>query len=158
MKQLCRVSILVLTVLALFFSTATSGDIDLLKALEEIKESIEHGVSYEKLVPLLDSVQPQIDALQRGSVRKDCFRDATKRSYYWYDLGVKSWGALMDNEKQRDRYARKAEYGDDEMKEISLKMVENYEKLIKHAQEALPSKWEYGNAEIERARECLDLK
>jgi ribosome-binding protein aMBF1 (putative translation factor) len=158
MKQLCRVHILVLTMVALSCSVATSGDKDVLEALERIKAGIEEGTSRERLAQLLDEARTQIDTLQRGDVRKDCFRAATNRSYYWYNLGVKSWGALIENQKQRSRYARQAEYGDHQMKEISLKMVANYDTLIKRAQEALPSKWEYGNAEIDRARQCLDLK
>ena len=158
MRQLCRINILAVIIVALSFSVATSGDQDVLEALGKIRAAIEDGASQEELAPLLNEAKIQIDTLQRGDVRKDCFRAATKRSYYWYDLGIKSWGALMENEKQRDKYRRKAEYGEHNMKEISLKMVENYDKLISHAQEALPSKWEYGNAALDRARECLEMK
>lgn len=158
MERFFATTILVLATVSLSFSVAISGDQDVLAALERIKQGIENNASMEELAQLLDEAKEQIDTLQRGTVKKDCFLDATKGSYYWYNLGVKSWGALMDNEKQRARFARQAEYGDHEMKEISLKMVENYETLIKHAQEALPSKWEYGTAEIERARQCLEMR
>jgi len=156
MRPLCRIKALVVTIVALSFSVATGGDEDVLKALERIKAAVEAGASPEELAPLLDEAKIHIDQLQRGDVRKDCFRAATRRSHYWYGLGVKSWGALIENEKQRDRYRRKAEYGEHDMKDISWKMVENYDKLIKQAQEALPSKWEYGNAALDRARQCLD--
>jgi hypothetical protein len=158
MKRFFLIGILTLTMVALSFPVAMGGEKETLAALEGIKKGIEEGVPREALAHLLGEAKIQIDMLQRGSIRKDCFRVATKRSYYWYDLGIKSWGALMENQEQRDRYKRQAEHGDHEMKEISLQMVENYDKLIKHAQEALPSKWEYGNAALDRARECLDLK
>jgi hypothetical protein len=67
---------------------------------------------------------------------------------------------MIKNQGQRDIHAKqaKSEYSDDHMKTINLKMVENYDKLIKHAQEALPSKWEYGNAALDEARGCLEQK
>jgi len=156
MERFFTIGILVLAIVALSFSVSISGDQDVLEALERIKAAVEDGASQKELAPLLNEAKIQIDTLQRGDVRKDCFRAATKRSYYWYDLGVKSWGALMENQKQRDKYIRNAEYGEHDMKKISLKMVENYDKLIGHAQEALPSKWEYGNAALDRARQCLE--
>ncbi|MDY6836431.1 MAG: hypothetical protein SWH78_00525 [Thermodesulfobacteriota bacterium] len=156
MRQLCRMNILVVIIVALSFSVATSGDQDVLEALGRVKAAIEDGASQEELALLLGKAKIQIDRLQRGDVRKDCFRAATKRAYYWYDLGVKNCGALMENQEKRDRYRRKAEYGDHDMKEISLKMVENYDKLIRHAQEALPSKWEHGHAALVRAQQCLE--
>ncbi|MDY6951591.1 MAG: hypothetical protein SWE60_08770 [Thermodesulfobacteriota bacterium] len=158
MRQLCRIKILVVTIVALSCSMATGGEEDVLEALERIKAAIEDGASREELAPLLDNAKMHIDRLQRGDVRKDCFRAATRRSHYWYDLGVKSWGALMENQKKRDRYRRKAEYGEYDMREISQKMADNYDKLIRHAQDALPSNWAHGNAALDRARECSDLK
>jgi len=156
MERFFTIGILVLAIVTLSFSVAISGDQDVLEALEGIKAAVENGASQEELARLLDEAKVQIDTLHKGDVRKDCFRAATKTSHYWYDLGVKSWGALMENQKQRDKYRRKAEYGEHNMKEISLKMVENYDKLISHAQAALPSKWAYGNAALDRARQCLN--
>jgi hypothetical protein len=156
MKQLLGITTLALTIVVLSFSVAISADQDVLKALESIKVAIEEGTPQEEMAALLDKAKMQMDKLPRGDVRKDCFRAAAKRSLYWYRLGVKSQGALMENQKQRDRYRIKAEYGEYDMKEISQKMAKNYDKLIKRAQEALPSKWAYGNAALDRARQCLE--
>jgi hypothetical protein len=35
-------------------------------------------------------------------------------------------------------------------------MVANYELLIRHAYEALPSKWNYGNTALQIAHECIE--
>jgi hypothetical protein len=158
MKQLFVIVIMGVSVLVCSFSTARGVDRDVIRALEEIGEHIEQGASYEELLPMLDAVRPQIDALERGTLRKDCFRTAVKGAYYWYDLGAKSWAALMENEREKERYEIQAEYGESEMKEISLTMVENYEKLIEHARKALPSKWDYAKAALDQARQCLKLK
>ncbi len=159
MRELCRISILVFAIAALFPSLSTSAEGDVLQALENVKVGIEDDVSYEKVAGFLAEARNQVDPIKKGDT-SDCFRVAVKRCYYWYRLAAKSWEALIENQEQRDIHAKRAksEYSDDHMKPINLKMVENYEKLIKHAQEALPSKWEYGNAALDEARECLEQK
>jgi hypothetical protein len=159
MRELCRISILIFGIVALFPSPATSAEEDVLQALENVKVGVEDGVSYEKVAGFLAEARNQVDPIKKGDT-SDCFRVAVKRCYYWYRLASKSWEALIKNEEQRDLNAKqgKSEYSDDHMKTINLKMVENYNKLIKHAQEALPSKWEYGNAALDEARECLEQK
>jgi hypothetical protein len=156
MRELCRISILIFGIVALFPSPATSAEEDVLQALENVKVGVEDGVSYEKVAGFLAEARNQVDPIKKGDT-SDCFRVAVKRCYYWYRLASKSWEAMIKNREQRDIHAKqtKSEYLDDHMKTISLRMVENYDKLIKHAQEALPSKWEYGNAALNEARECL---
>jgi len=156
MRELCRISILIFGIVALFPSPATSAEEDVLQALENVKVGVEDGVSYEKVAGFLAEARNRVDPIKKGDT-SDCFRVAVKRCYYWYRLASKSWEAMIKNQEQRDIHAKqtKSEYLDDHMKTISLRMVENYDKLIKHAQEALPSKWEYGNAALNEARECL---
>jgi len=48
MRELCRISILVFGIVALFPSLSTSAEEDVLQALENVKVGIEDGVSYEK--------------------------------------------------------------------------------------------------------------
>jgi hypothetical protein len=154
MKQLCRVAISVLAVMLLFPTSATCEEKDVLQALEGVKVGIEEGVSYGELGGLLAEANVQISTLRRGET-SDCFRLAAHRSYYWYDLGRKSWETLIRNQQQRDKYARQAEYGEHHLKTIAMTIAGNYDKLVKHAQDALPTKWEYGSAALQRARECL---
>jgi hypothetical protein len=157
MKQLCRIGILVVAIVVLFSSLATSAEEDVLRALERVKASIEDEVPYKKVAELLDEAKIQVDTIRIGETT-NCFRVAVKRCYYWYHLGIKSWQTLIKNQEQRDIHAKRAksEYWDDNTKTVSLKMVENYDKLITHAQETLPSKWEYGNAALDEARDCLE--
>jgi hypothetical protein len=159
MRELCRISILVLGIVALFPSLSTSAEEDVLQALENVKAGVEDDVSYEKVAGFLAEARDQVDPIKKGDT-SDCFRVAVKRCYHWYRLATKSWEAMIKNQEQRDIHAKqaKSEYSDDHMKTINLKMVENYDKLIKHAQEALPSKWEYGNAALDEARGCLEQK
>lgn len=159
MTKLCRINVLVFGIVALFPSLSTSAEEDVLQALENVKVGIEDGVSYEKVAGFLAEARNQVDPIKKGDT-SDCFRVAVKRCYYWYRLATKSWEALIKNQEQREIHAKqaKSEYSDVHMKTIDLKMVENYDKLIKHAQEALPSKWEYGNAALDEARECPERK
>jgi hypothetical protein len=155
MRQFLRLSILVLAIVVFFPSLAISAEKDVLQALESVKAAVEDGVSYEKVAELLELSGIQVNAIKKGDT-SDCFRVAVRRCHYWYRLGVKTWETMINNQEQRDIHAKRAksEYWDDHMKVISLRIVENYDKLIKHAQEALPSKWEYGNAALDEARAC----
>jgi hypothetical protein len=154
MKQLCRVAIPVLSMMLLLPTWATSEENNVLRALEGVKAGIEKGVSCRELGGLLAEANVQISALTRGET-SDCFRLAAHRSYYWYDLGEKSWETLIQNQQQRDKYARQAEYGEHHLKAIAATMAANYDRLVRQAQDALPTKWEYGNAALQRARDCL---
>ena len=155
-KRFRTISIFVLGVIALFASLASGAEDDVLKALESVKAGIEDGVKYARLGELLDEAKAATNTLQRG-VSNECFRVAALRCYYWYDLGRKSWGAMIENEKHRDEYERRleSEYHDDRMKEVSPTIIENYGQLIRRAEESLPVKWEYGHAALARAHECL---
>ena len=157
MKQLCRIGIIVVGIVVLFSSVATSAEEDVLQALERVKASIEDKVPYKKVAKLIDEAKIQVDTIRIGDTT-NCFRVAIKRCYYWYHLGIKSWQAMIKNQELRDMHAKRAksEYWDDQTKAISLNMVKNYDKLIASAQETLPSKWEYGNAALDEARECLE--
>ena len=159
MRELCLINILVFGIVALLPSLSTSAEEDVLQVLENVRVGIEDEVSYEKVAGFLAEARNRVDPIKKGDT-SDCFRVAVKRCYYWYRLASKSWEAMIKNQEQRDIHAKqtKSEYLDDHMKTISLKMVENYDKLIKHAQEALPSKWEYGNAALDEAHECLEQK
>ncbi len=154
MGHLCRVAISVLAVMVLFPNWAASEENDTLQALERVRVGLVEGISYRELGVLLDEAQVQINTLKKGE-GSDCFRAAANESYYWYDVGRKTWETMTGNAKQRDKYFRQAEYGEDRMKTINMTMAENYDKLVKHTQNALPTKWEYGNAALERARSCL---
>jgi hypothetical protein len=155
MKQPCRVAISVLAMMLLFPHWAISEEKDVLQALEGVKLGIEEGVSCRELAGLLAEADVQIRILRRGET-SDCFRLAAHRSYYWYDLGRKSWETLMRNQQQRDKYARQAQHGEHHLKTIAVTIAGNYDKLVRHAQDALPTKWEYGNAALQRARDCLE--
>ncbi len=154
MGHLCRVAISVLAVMVLFPNWAASEESDTLQALERVRVGLVEGISYRELGVLLDEAQVQIKTLKKGE-GSDCFRAAANESYYWYDVGRKTWETMTGNVKQRDKYFRQAEYGEHRMKTINMTMAENYDKLVKHTQNALPTKWEYGNAALERARSCL---
>jgi hypothetical protein len=157
MRKLCIISVSILVMLVLFSSVASSAEDDVLEALERLKAGIENEASYTEVAELMEEAGVQVGAIKKGDTT-DCFRIAAKRSYYWYRLGTKSWETLIKNQEQRDIHAKRSrsEYWDDSTKTISLKMVENYDKLIKHAEEALPSKWEYGHAALNQAHKCLE--
>ncbi|MBW1859255.1 MAG: hypothetical protein JRI70_04050 [Deltaproteobacteria bacterium] len=154
MGHLCRVAISVLAVMVLFPHWAASEENDALQALERVRVGLVEGISYRELGGLLDEAQVQINTLRKDE-GSDCFRAAANQSYYWYDLGRKTWETMTENTEQRDKYFRQAEYGEHRMKTINMTMAENYDKLVKHTQDALPTKWEYGNAALESARSCL---
>jgi hypothetical protein len=42
------------------------------------------------------------------------------------------------------------------MRQTYEKMVANYEQLIRHAYQALPSKWNNGHIALQVARECVE--
>jgi hypothetical protein len=155
MKQLYRIGVSVVGIVLLSSSLAGGAEKDVLQALERVKAAVEGEVSYEKADELVDVAGIQVNAIKKGDT-SDCFRVAVRRCHYWYRLGVKTWETIIKNEEQRDIHAKRAksEYWDDHMKVISLRIVENYDKLIRHAQEGLPSKWEYGNAALDEARAC----
>ena len=155
MKQLFSVGIFFFGVTFLFSTLAGAAEEDVLQALESVRSAVEDEVPYEKVAELLDGAKIQVNAIKKGDTT-DCFRAAVKRSYYWYRLGVKSWEMLMKNQEERDIHVKRAksEYSDEHMKTISLKMAEGYDKLVTHAREALPSKWEYGNCALDEAQAC----
>lgn len=155
MRQLLRSSVLVLGLLVFLPVPAVGGEETVLKALEDLKAGVEAGIPYTRLVEVMETARGEVNRVDKGAGNA-CFRAAVRRSYDWYALGVRSWASLMENEKERDKYARQAEYGEHDLKEISLKMAENYDKLVKHAQDALPSKWARGGIELEKARMCLE--
>lgn len=157
MRRFCIISISVLVIVVLFSSLASSAEDNVLETLERLKAGIENEASYTEVAELLEEARIQVNGIKKGDTT-DCFRSAAKRSYYWYRLGTKSWETLIKNQEQRDIHAKRSrsEYWDDNMKTISLKMVENYDKLIKHAEEALPSKWEYGHTALDQAHKCLE--
>ena len=156
MKRLLRISILALGIVVFSPPVAKSAEQEVLQALEAVRAGIQDEVPYGELAELIEAAQVQVYLIKKGDT-SDCFRIAVKRSHYWYRLGIKSWETLIHNQQERDVQAKRinSEYWDDDMKAISLKMVENYDKLIQHAEEALPSKWEHGNAALDRAHECL---
>lgn len=154
MKHLCSVVISVLAVMVLFPNWAASEESDALKALERVRTGLAEGISCRELGERLDEARVQIRPL-RKSGGSDCFRAAANESYYWYDLGRKTWETMTENAERRDKYLRQAEYGEHRMRTINITMAENYDRLVKHTQDALPTKWEYGNAALERARSCL---
>ena len=155
MRQLFRSGVLTLGLLVFFPAWVISGEEAILKALEDVRAGVDAGVPYHKLVEVMETARVEVDTLEKG-VGNACFRAAVRRCYDWYALGLRSWASLRDNEKERDKYARQAEYGEHHFKDISLKMAENYDKLVRHAQDALPSKWAHGNAELEKAHACLE--
>jgi hypothetical protein len=136
-------------------SVAMCGEEEVLSALDNVRAGIEGGVSRDRLSRLLLSAREEVGALRKG-VGNDCFRAAARQCYAWYAQGVSSWGSLIENEKQREKYARQAEYGEHHLKEACQAMATNYGKLVKHARDALPSKWMCGHAQLDRARECLN--
>jgi hypothetical protein len=155
MGHVCGVAISVLAVMVLSPNWAASEETGTLQALERVRVGLAEGISYRELGELLDDVQVQISTLKKDK-GNDCFRDAANESYYWYDLGRKTWETMTENTKQRDKYFRQAEYGEHRMRTINMTMAENYDKLVRHTQDALPTKWEYGNAALERARSCME--
>ena len=153
-RQLCGISILAVAIVVLFSSVATGREKEALAALEKIEAAVKEEASYEKLAGLLAEAKVEVDSLKRGEI-DNCFLDAVKSCYYWYHLGVNSLETLMKNQEQREKFAKHAEYGGPVLKITGAKMTENYDILVKRAQEALPSKWERGNAQLNKARECL---
>jgi hypothetical protein len=155
MGHACRVAVLVSAVIVLFPNWASSEENDTLQALERVRVGLAEGISCRELGELLDDVQVQINTPGKDQ-GNDCFRAAANESYYWYDLGRKTWETMAENTKQRDKYFRQADYGEHRMRTINRTMAENYDKLVKHTQDALPTKWEHGNAALEKARSCLE--
>jgi hypothetical protein len=154
MKQISGISILIFAMLLFFSSHARCGEEEVLEALETVKTHVEAGVSPETLAGLLDEARIQIDGLGADD-KDDCFREAVRRCYYWYDLARKSRETMIENQQQRDKYDREAIFGEVYMRTTYEKMVANYEQLIRHTYEALPSKWAYGNTALQMAYECL---
>lgn len=154
MGRLCRLAVSVLALMVLFPNQAACDENGALQTLDRIKVGLAEGISYRELGELLSEARVQMDTLKKGE-GNDCFRAAAEDSYYWYDLGRKAWETMRKNTKQRDKYFRQAEYGEYQMRAIHMTMAENYDKLVKHAKDALPTKWEYGNAALERAHRCL---
>jgi hypothetical protein len=157
MRQLFGTAVLVFGLLLLLGFPARAGEEDVLEALEAVKTGVKEKVSYTKLAELLDAAHLKVNTLQRG-VANACFRAAARRCYDWYALGVRSWASLIGNEKQRDKYARQAAYGERDLKDASLKIAENYATLVRHTQDALPSKWAYAELELRKAHECLEAQ
>jgi hypothetical protein len=153
MKQIGGISILVLAIV-LFFSNATCGEEEVLEALETVKTHVEAGVSPETLAGLLDNAKIHIDGLEPDE-RHHCFHEAVRKCYYWYNLARRSRETMIRNQEQRDKYDGEAIFGEVHMRTTYEKMVANYEQLIRHTYEALPSKWAYGNAALQMAHECL---
>lgn len=155
MREVCRVGTLAFAILAWSVSVSTAAEADVLSALGRVRQGIEEGGPHEEVAQRLEEARVQVDAIRIGDTT-DCFRAAVKRCYYWYRLGTKSWETLIKNQEERAFHAKqaKSEYCAGHLKTICLNMVENYDKLISHAQEALPSKWEYGHAALDEAREC----
>jgi hypothetical protein len=154
MGHLCRVAVSVLALMVLHPTWATCEENLALQALDRIKVGLGQGISYRELDELLNEARVQVGMLTEHK-GNDCFRAAAKESYYWYDLGRKAWETMRKNTQQRDKYFRQAKYGEHQMSAIHMTMAENYDKLVKHARDALPTKWEHGNAALERARRCL---
>ena len=154
MGHLCRVAVSVLALTVLFPNWSAGEEKGALQALDRIKVGLQEGVSYRELGELLHEARVQMDTLKKGTGH-ECFRAAAEESYYWYDLGRKAWETMTQNTEQRDKYFRQAEYGEHQMRAIHMTMAANYDKLVKHARDALPTKWEHGNAALERARRCL---
>lgn len=136
-------------------SNAECGEEEVLQALDAVKTNVESGVSPDTLGRLLDEAKVQIDILEQEDLADDCFRQAVANCYYWYTLARRNRETVIANQVQRDKYDQKAMFGDVRMRPTYEKIVANYEELIKHAYEALPSKWDYGNAGLQVARECL---
>jgi hypothetical protein len=136
-------------------SAAMCGEEEIMSALGDVRTGIEDGVSQKDLSELLDLARAQVETLRKG-VGNACFRAAARQCFAWYQQGVSSWGSLIENEKQREKYARQAEFGEHHLKEASQTMASNYGKLVDHARDALTSKWMYGHEALERARECLN--
>jgi hypothetical protein len=154
MKQIGRIGILVLATV-LSSSNATCGEEEVLQALETVKVHVEAGVSPETLAGLIDEAKTQIDSLELDDIEDDCFREAVRRCYYWYNLARRSRETMIKNQEQRDKYDREAIFGEAHMRATYEKMVANYEQLIRHTYEALPSKWANGTAALQMAHECL---
>jgi hypothetical protein len=143
--------------MAVFLSSIAAGEEEkVLESLNAIKTHVETGVSPETLAGLLDEAKVQIDILEQNDIADDCFREAVTNCYYWYDLARRSRETMVANQVQRDKYDQKAIFGDEGMRPMYEKMVANYEQLIRHAHEALPSKWNYGNAALQIAHECIE--
>jgi hypothetical protein len=158
MKHVYRITVPVLA-MAVFFSTnATCEEEKVLQTLNAIKTHVETGVSPETLAGLLDEAKVQIDILDQDNTANDCFREAVTNCYYWYNLARRSRETMTRNQIQRDKYDQEAIFGDEAMRPTYEKMVANYEKLIRHAYEAEPSKWNYGNAALQIAHECIEAK
>jgi hypothetical protein len=148
-------SLVTLGLMTCLASVAMCGEEEVLNALDDVRAGIVGDVSHDRLSRLLDSARAEVETLRKG-VGNDCFRAAARQCYAWYAQGVSSWGSLLENEKQREKYARQAEYGERHLKGASLSMSRNYGKLVNHARDALPSTWMRGHAQLERARECLN--
>jgi len=158
MKQIYRITVLVLAMAVSFSSIAKCEEEEVLQTLNAIKTHVETGVSPETLARLLDDAKAQIDILEQDDIGDDCFRKAVTNCYYWYNLARRSRETMVANQVQRDKYDREAIFGDVDMRPTYEKMVANYEQLIRHVHEALQSKWEYGNAALQVAHECLEAK
>jgi hypothetical protein len=156
MKHVCGIAILAFATTLFFSSTATCEEEKVLQALDAIKIHVETGVSPETLAELLDEAKVQIDILEQDDMADDCFRESVTNCYYWYNLARRSRETMIENQIQRDKYDQKAIFGDEKMRPTYEEMVANYELLIRHAYEALPSKWDYGNAALQIAHECAE--
>jgi hypothetical protein len=154
-KQVYRLTTLILAMVVFLSSNAECGEEEVLQALDAVKTNVESGVSPDTLGRLLDEAKVQIDILEQEDLADDCFRQAVANCYYWYTLARRNRETVIANQVQRDKYDQKAMFGDVRMRPTYEKIVANYEELIKHAYEALPSKWDYGNAGLQVARECL---
>jgi hypothetical protein len=140
----------------LLASTGACEEAQVLESLNAVKAHVENGVSPATLAGLLDEARIQIDILEQGDIRRDCFVEAVKHCYYWYDLARRSRETIIANQVQRDKYDQKAIFGDPDMRQTYEKMVANYEQLIRHAYQALPSKWNNGHIALQVARECVE--
>jgi hypothetical protein len=154
MRLLCRMSPMVLGFLLGVVPVGTCGEEEVLTALDGVQAGIEEGVSQKRLAELLDDAKGQVDGLRKG-VGNVCFRAAATRCYMWYAHGVSSWGSMIANQERQARYARQAEFGEDHLREANRTVADNYGRLVQHARDALPSKWTAGQAELEKAHQCL---
>jgi hypothetical protein len=157
MKKVGTLILMVLGIVVFFSPMALCGEVEILQALEDVKAGIEEGLSQEELTQLLHAAWLKVDAMNKA-VGNTCFRASVRRCYDWYAQWVSSRGSLIENVEQRDKYWRQAEYGEARLKDASLTIAENYDKLIRHAQGGLPSKRAQGDASLLKAQACLETE
>ncbi len=95
------IAILTMLLISCFNPKKSTEEENLLNSLNNIQNSLEANISYDKYSDLLVKAKIQVDELKQSEQNNSCFISAVEKCYASYEIARKAWKQKLETDDEK---------------------------------------------------------